>query len=117
MQSVLLLLSAPGYGSENAYTALRLGRALLDEPEVELSIYLVGDAVVSAKKGQATPRGYYSLEKMLMVFTQKGVSIGLCSTCMDARGIKDSDLVEGAHRGSMEELAGLVRKSHKVLTF
>ena len=117
MQTVLVIINSPGYGSENVYNALRLARALLDEPEIEVSVFLMGDAVVAAKKGQDTPTGYYNLAKMLLSLTQKGVGVSLCGTCMDARGIQETELVDGTRRGSMKELAGLVHMSGKVLTF
>jgi uncharacterized protein involved in oxidation of intracellular sulfur len=36
---------------------------------------------------------------------------------MDARGIAPEELVEGAHRGSMDELTEWVATSDKVLVF
>jgi uncharacterized protein involved in oxidation of intracellular sulfur len=117
MQSVLLIITSPAYGNENGYNALRLARALVEGPEVKASVFLMGDAVAAAKRGQETPNGYYNLAKMLLSLTQKGVGVGLCGTCMDARGIQESELVDGAHRGSMKELADLVQKNDKVLTF
>jgi uncharacterized protein involved in oxidation of intracellular sulfur len=65
MHTILLIINAPGYGSENAYDALRLARALLDEPETKVRVFCLGDAVICAKKGQKTPDGYYNLGKML----------------------------------------------------
>jgi hypothetical protein len=58
----------------------------------------VADAVLAAKAKQKTPEGYYNVERML-----KGVLIGkgavlLCGTCMDARGISDSEIMECARQ-------------------
>ena len=76
----------------------------------------MADAVLAAKSGQKTPDGYYKLENML-----KGVirnaDVVLCGNCMDARGIKDSELVSGAKRGTMPQLADLTLAADKVLVF
>jgi uncharacterized protein involved in oxidation of intracellular sulfur len=117
MFSVLLIINAAGYGNESAYDALRLARALLDKPETKVRVFLLGDAVICAKKGQKTPDGYYNLGKMLLSLMQKDVEIGVCGTCIDARGIDEKDLLDGVHKGNMKELASWVLTSDKVLTF
>jgi uncharacterized protein involved in oxidation of intracellular sulfur len=117
MQKILIVITEPVYGSENPYNALRLAKALLEKENVRLSIYLLGDAVVGARKGQQTPKGFYNFGKMLMIFANKGVPISLCITCMEARGIKEEDLVEGVKMGGMQVLSEWVLTHDKVLTF
>jgi len=117
MQTIVFIINAAGYGNENAYNALRLARALLDEPETKVRVFLLGDAVICAKKGQKTPAGYYNLGKMMLSLMQKGVEVDVCGTCIDARGINESDLIDGVHKENMKELASWVQTSHKVLTF
>jgi uncharacterized protein involved in oxidation of intracellular sulfur len=114
---VLLIINDPPYGTERCFNALRLAQALLkDEERPEVSIFLMADAVLAAKTGQSTPDGYYSLESML-----KGVirhaDVVLCGTCMDARGIAENELVPGATRGTMPQLANLTLAADKVLVF
>jgi uncharacterized protein involved in oxidation of intracellular sulfur len=41
----------------------------------------------------------------------------LCGTCMDARGLTDSEMMSGAKRSSMDELAAAVLQAEKVLVF
>ena len=41
----------------------------------------------------------------------------LCNTCMDARGITDENIVEGAKRSTMKELAERASAADKVLVF
>ena len=38
-------------------------------------------------------------------------------TCMDARGMTDDDIMDGARRSSMDELAAATVAAHKVLVF
>lgn len=117
MQILLILNDAP-YGTERCYNGLRLALALTkSEPTAAITVFLMADAVVAAKTGQKTPDGYYNIERML-----KGVVVGkgqilLCGTCMDARGLADTEMLAGARRSNMAELATLTLGADKVLVF
>ena len=54
---------------------------------------------------------------MLTAVIRRNASVGVCGTCMDARGMTDTELVEGAHRSSMEELTSWTMDVDKVITF
>ena len=83
----LFILNDPAYGTERSYNGLRLAMTLLtQEPEAEVTVFLMGDAVTCAKAGQKTPDGYYNLERMLKPIVRKG-EVLLCGTCMDARAM------------------------------
>ena len=41
----------------------------------------------------------------------------LCATCMDARGLTMTEIMPGAKRSSMDELAAAVLKADRVLVF
>jgi uncharacterized protein involved in oxidation of intracellular sulfur len=101
----LIILNDPPYGTERSYNGMRLANSLAKDEETLVSVFLMGDAVSCAVRGQTTPNGYYNIERMLKILSSKGGKIGVCGTCMDARGIKPEALVPGAHRSSMEELA------------
>ena len=45
---------------------------------------------------------------MLRGRAAKEVPVGACGTCLDARGLVDADLLVGAHRSSMAELAAWI---------
>jgi uncharacterized protein involved in oxidation of intracellular sulfur len=115
---VLILINDPPYGTERLYNALRLAHALAKtEPKPEITVFLMADAVVAAKAGQKTPDGYYNSERMLkLVVTQKG-RVLLCGTCRDARGIAGTDVIAGAERSTMNELAVETLAADKVLVF
>jgi uncharacterized protein involved in oxidation of intracellular sulfur len=112
----LMILNDPPYGNERSYNALRLAGQLVTRDNVELSLFLMGDAVLCAKAGQQTPQGYYNIERMLKPIVRKGEVI-LCATCMDARGIKDDEIADGTRRGTLVELADLTVQAEKVLVF
>ena len=114
----LFVLNDPPYGTERCYNGLRLAHALFkNDPAAEITVFLMADAVVAARKGQKTPDGYYNMERMLKrVVIGKG-QVLLCGTCMDARGMTAEDVMEGARRSSMDELAAATVSADKVLVF
>jgi len=114
---LLIILNDPPYGTERSYNALRLARSLAAKGGMELRVFLLGDAVGCAVSGQKTPDGYYNLDTMIRSLGRKRVSIGCCGTCMDARGVTEATLSEGAHRSSMDELAEWSLWAEKVITF
>ena len=115
---VLFILNDPPYGTERSYNALRLAGALLKKDAAsEVTVFLMADAVSSAKKGQKTPDGYYNLERMLKRFSSGTHRILSCGTCMDARGLTETDLIDGARRSSMDELAEATLSADRVLVF
>ena len=60
----------------------------------QVRVFLIGDAANCAKSNQKVPQGYYNIEVMLRNVGRHGGEIGVCSTCMDARGLADTDLAE-----------------------
>jgi uncharacterized protein involved in oxidation of intracellular sulfur len=114
----LFILNDPPYGTERTYNAVRLAHALLKMGrDDEVTIFLMADAVAAARSGQKTPDGYYNLERMLKrVFAGNG-QVLLCGTCMDARGLTDDALMDGARRSTMDELAAATVAADKVLVF
>ena len=113
----LFILNDPSYGSERCYNALRLAHALQKLADAQVVVFLMADAVVAARKGQKTPEGYYNIERMLSrVLVGKG-HVLLCGTCMDARGMTNEDVMDGARRSTMDELAAKTIEADKVLVF
>ena len=74
-------------------------------------------AVACAKPGQTTPDGYYNIGRMLKGLTTRGVEVGACGSCMDARGYTAADLAEGVSRSSMPQLAEWTLWADRVITF
>jgi uncharacterized protein involved in oxidation of intracellular sulfur len=76
----------------------------------------MADSVICAKTGQTTPDGYYNLGRMIRGVARQA-RVLLCGNCMDARGVSDEEVVEGATRSTMPELAQLTLEADKVLVF
>lgn len=118
MAKTLFILNDPPYGTERSYNALRLAGSLARRPGEEVKIFLMGDAASCAKAHQKVPQGYYSVELMLQSpATRHGVEIGVCGTCMDARGIADGELAEGTQRGTLSQLTDWTAWADKALVF
>jgi len=114
---ILIILNDPPYGTERSHNGLRLALALARMEATSLRIFLMADAVACAKPGQTTPEGAYNIGRMLHGLTARGVEVGACGTCLDARGYTDADLAEGIHRSSMAELAAWSLAADRVITF
>lgn len=71
-KKILLIVNDSPYGIERPYNALRLAMNLSKKTGTNLSIFMVGDGVWCAKKGQKTPDGYYNIERMVQSLTRKG---------------------------------------------
>lgn len=113
MNTLFILNDAP-YGSERSYNALRLARQLGKMEGEKVRVFLMGDAVACAKSGQKVPEGYYNAGDMVRMV---GGEVGLCGTCMDARGMDIDQVVEGARRSTLKELAEWTAAADKVLVF
>lgn len=111
----LIILNGPPNGAGRSYNGLRLANPLAEDEQAEVSVFLMGDAVACAAAGQATPNGFYNIKRMLKMISSKGGKIGVCGSCMDARGLKPDGLVPAAHRGSMQELTAWTKDADKVL--
>jgi uncharacterized protein involved in oxidation of intracellular sulfur len=116
-RKVLLILNDPPYGTERSYNGMRLATALAKREDAEVRVFLIGDAVACAAAGQKLPNGYYHLERMIESVARRGVEVGCCGSCMDARGLTEDRLAGGARRSSMEVLAGWTLWADEVLSF
>lgn len=115
--NVLIIINGSAYGTELPFDGLRLATTLAKRDGVEVRVFLMGDAVVSAIAGQQLPNGYYHLDRMLSGLARHGGVVGCCGTCLDARGINDDQLVGGARRSTMEELADWTLEADRTITF
>ena len=118
LTKTLLIINDAPYGTEKAYNALRLAMTLQKEHAgAEIRIFLMGDAVACAMPGQATPTGYYNIERMLKAVIGKGAQVKTCGSCTEARGLKELRLIEGVEVSAMTHFAPLVVESERALNF
>jgi uncharacterized protein involved in oxidation of intracellular sulfur len=114
----LFILNDPPDESERCHNALRLAHALSSQdPDAEITVFLLSDAVAAARRGQKTPGGATSMERMLKRVVVDQGTVLVCGTCMDARGLAETEMIFGARRSTMEELAAATMVADKVLVF
>jgi len=116
MKTLFILNDAP-YGSERSYNGLRLAGALSKAEGEQVKLFLLGDAASCAKRGQKVAEGFYNIQIMLGRVVRNKAEVGVCGTCMDARGIADAELVEGSRRSTLAELTAWTQWADKVIVF
>lgn len=117
MKALFIINGAP-YGDERTYNGLRLAGALAKRNGHQVRAFLMGDAAIAAKSGQKVPEGFYNTQLMLgKVSRATPNAVGVCGTCMDARGMKAEELMDGAHRGTLDELADWSEWAEQILVF
>jgi uncharacterized protein involved in oxidation of intracellular sulfur len=88
------------YGTERLYNALRLTHAFTKRySAIQVTMFLIADAVLAAKAQQKTPAGYYNGELMLKHLDRRKGPELLCGTCMDACGISNTEWRTSKHDG------------------
>ncbi len=119
MQKVLIVVNDAPYGTENAFNALRMAMALQKNhgDSVEVRMFLLADGVFCGLPDQKTPKGYYSIERMLDSVIRNGGEVRSCVGCSEARGIDRLDLIEGVELSNMNEFAQWLVRCDKVMTF
>lgn len=117
MGKTLFILNDAPYGTERSYNALRLAGSLSKRDGEQVKVFLIGDAASCAKNGQKVPQGYYNVETMLGAAARRGAEVGVCGTCLDARGIANTELCEGAHRSTLDELTDWTEWADKAVVF
>lgn len=113
----LFILNDPPYGSERTYNGLRVAGHFSKQEGNTVRVFLIGDAAASSHRNQKVPQGFYNIGDMLGNVIRHGGEVGICGTCMDARGMGDGDVLDGARRSTLAELAEWTAWADKVLTF
>lgn len=118
MTNYLFILNGAPYGEERTYNGLRLAGALAKRPEHEVRAFLMGDAAMAAKNNQQVPAGFYNLQIMINKLVRQGPNrLAVCGTCMEARGMAETELIPGTHKSTLEELADWTEWAEQVLVF
>ncbi len=117
MSRTLFILNDPPYGTERTYNGLRLATALSKREGEQIHVFLIGDAASAAKHGQHVPNGYYNVETVLNAITKRGAEVGVCGSCMEARGVGEGDLIDAQEQhGAARRLDPVGRARARLLT-
>ena len=63
------------------------------------------------------PQGFYNIGDMLGMVAHHGGEVGVCGSCLDARGIAAEELIEGVSRSTMDQLTAWTQRADKVIAF
>ena len=117
MAKNLFILNDGPYGTERSYNALRLAGALSRREGEEVRVFLMGDAAACARAGQEVPSGYYNVAVMLGAVARHEGELGVCGTCIDARGLAAEGPLEVAQRSTLDALTDWTQWADKTLVF
>lgn len=111
----IIIYEAP-YAKERALSALRFAwTADLEGHKVQ--IWLFENGVYLAKKGQKPAQGLTNYGQMLEDMLKGGVEVKACVVCAEARGLTQTDLIDGVKIATIHELVEWTVNSDKVMTF
>lgn len=115
---VLIIINSAPYVNEHAYNALRIAMQFQKDFEgTEIRIYLIADGVFCAMPKEQTPNGFYNIERILESIIHKGGKVKMCTSCGEARGLKEVKLIEGVEWSNMKDLTFWIADSDKVINY
>lgn len=71
-RNILFIINNAPYGDERPFNALRLALNLVKRPGMAVRVFMTGDGVLCARRGQKTPKGYYNIERMVKSLAKRG---------------------------------------------
>lgn len=117
MTSILMVAHGSPYGDEKLYNALRIAIAMQEHhgDTVSQRLFLMSDAVSAALSQQQTPQLSVHIGQMLEILIAQGVTVHLCKTCVEARGITPERCLDGVAVATLVELTQWTLDSDKVI--
>ena len=115
---ILLIINEAPTGNEKIYNALRTAKQLQKDYEnSEIRMYLLADGAFCALPNENMPAGIYNIAQMMADVIKKGGKVKMCTSCGEARGLKEMKLLESVEWGSLKDLTTWIAESDKVLTY
>lgn len=115
--NTLLIMNASPYGNLHSYNGFQLARELAKNERNAVRLFLTGEATATARRSQWVPTCYSSIESILLDVTRRGGKVGVWFSSMDARGLQESELMEGAARSRLAELAEWMAWADRTMVF
>ena len=114
-QTLTLFLTATPFGSQSASTVFNLAEAALDQG-YGVNLFLSADAVYCAAAGQKAA-GLPPVGERLVGLSEKGLRVDLCGSCLQLRGLKREQRIEGPQPSSLKNLFGMMAASKAFVAF
>lgn len=103
---LMVLLSTTPYSFENTTTAFKLAESALKQGH-QVTLFASGDAIHNFIN-QQNPKGILNPEEKFSELINQGMRVDLCGTCLQFRGIKAENRIEGASPSSLKNLFTLM---------
>ena len=113
-KKVFTIVIADGpYTRERPYTMLRFAYTALLEGH-KVNIFLVEDGIFVGKKNQ-DPTTYDNIGKWMKDVIEEGANVKACGVCMKARGLAETELIDGIEKTTMNGLLEMTVEADNVL--
>ena len=116
MVTFTIIINEAPYAKERALSALRFAMTA-DIEGHKVNLWLFENGVYLAKKEQKPAQGLINYGQMLQSLVEGGVEVKACVVCCEARGLSQSDLLDGIKIATVHELVDWTVNSDKVITF
>lgn len=114
-KGLTILLLSGSMMCREGNVAVRLIRNAIDKG-YKVNLFCFGEAVTAVKRNQA-PKRFPNLGNELEAEVARGLKIAVCSTCAEARGFTQDDIIEGAKIGSLTtDFSDYIEESDRVIT-
>lgn len=115
---ILFIINEAPTGNEKIYNALRTAKQLQkDYDNSEILMYLLADGAFCALPNENMPTGIYNVAQMTDDVIKKGGKVKMCTSCGEARGLREMKLLEGVEWSSLKDLTTWIAESDKILTY
>lgn len=107
---------APPYSYEDMDTAIHIAEAALEKGH-EVTIFLFADAVLATSKHVKPMKIDRNIPmKLQSLIQEKGLDVQICSLCMEYRGLRVEDIIEGSSPSGLPGLAELITTSDRFIS-
>lgn len=112
---ITIQVMTPPYSYEDLDTALNIAEAALDKGH-DVVIFLFADSVLAASTLVKPLRMDRNIpQRMKTMIADKGLRVDICGICMDYRGLRPENTIEGAKPSGLPELAALMASSDRFI--
>ncbi len=116
MVTYTIIINEAPYNKERSYTALRFARTAVFEGHIT-RIFLIENGVYVAKKDQKPASDQPNYGAFLEDLIKDGQEVKACVVCIKARGIAESELIDGVKVVALNDLVEWTATSDKVIVF
>jgi len=112
---ITIQVMVPPYSYQDLDTAMDIAEAGLDKGH-DVGIFLFADSILSTFSNVKPVRMDRNIPvRMKTLIAEKGLRVDICGICMDYRGVRREDAIEGATPSGLPELATLMATSDRFI--